>query len=73
MTEMTIGWAIVISCDSTWALVAGTDAEDRTVVVARIPNRIVVIFIVFYETGANDRPFYFVFLIVRVTKYCKDL
>lgn len=47
MTEMTIGWAMVISCDSTCALVAGTDAEDRTVVVAKIPNRIVVIFIIF--------------------------
>ncbi len=47
MTEMTIGWAIVISCDSTCAFAAGTEAEDKTVVVAKIPNRIVVIFIVF--------------------------
>ena len=47
MTEMTIGWAIVISCDSTCARVVGTEAEDRIVVLAKIPNRIVVIFIAF--------------------------
>jgi|14BtaG_2_1085337.scaffolds.fasta_scaffold03571_10 hypothetical protein len=44
---MTIGWAMVISWDSTCAFGAGTEAEDRTVVVAKIPNRIVVIFIIF--------------------------
>jgi hypothetical protein len=46
---MTIGWAIVMSCDSTCAGVSkdGTEAEDRIVVLAKIPNRIVVIFICF--------------------------
>lgn len=49
LTEMTIGWAIVMSCDSTCAGVSkdGTEAEDRIVVLAKIPNRIVVIFICF--------------------------
>ena len=30
------------------------------------------IFIYFYSVPARERPFYYVFLIVRFTKYCKN-